>query len=399
MAAIPPPPAEPSPHRRGALGAVRTLLTNSFGSDTLTAYTAEYAWLSNQMAHAMMGFFLAALWAFAVQLKHNDGLWLWACVWMPLAVPPLKEAVDYVLDAALHRHTFALNHAELLADAATDVFFWSFGMLLAIAVFGFDAVRWPLLAVVVGGGALVALALIFGVWVRRMRMFDASRMPFNYLRLVKYRDPEALLGAGGVERVREYQEFARRHRPGADGRPRHLILTGGRPVDRSRLAVSLGCEFIGRWKGAYMISAVKLLEDPSRMTTACQMAREYKAEVCCLIVDDLNVNLPLPPRSEPERAAVREAARKSGRLRAAGASVTPEAAAAVASEKVSEFFAVFDELRADYPHVATVWVLSGAAADAPETVAWREFIRDLVRSTDEPTVLTLNETQPGMNEG
>ena len=34
-------------------------LSQAFGSDDLTAYTAEYTWNSNQMAHAMMGFCLA----------------------------------------------------------------------------------------------------------------------------------------------------------------------------------------------------------------------------------------------------------------------------------------------------------------------------------------------------
>ena len=37
-------------------------LSQAFGSDELTAYTAEYTWNSNQMAHAMMGFALAVVW-------------------------------------------------------------------------------------------------------------------------------------------------------------------------------------------------------------------------------------------------------------------------------------------------------------------------------------------------
>src|SRR5438445_715044 len=93
---------DPSPTGRPPTGpwasikrAIRTLFDNSFGSDMLTAYTAEYAWLSNQMAHAMMGFFLAALWAYAVHTHH----WHWTCVWMPLAVPLLKEVTDYLIDA------------------------------------------------------------------------------------------------------------------------------------------------------------------------------------------------------------------------------------------------------------------------------------------------------------
>ena len=34
---------------------------NLFGSDVFVRYTACYSWSSNQMAHAMMGFFGATL--------------------------------------------------------------------------------------------------------------------------------------------------------------------------------------------------------------------------------------------------------------------------------------------------------------------------------------------------
>ena len=54
-----------------------------------------------------------------------------------------------------------------------------------------------------------------------------------------------------------------------------------------------------------MISAVKLLEDPERMRNHCAMAKEYKAEVFCLIIDDLSVNLPIPLESDREQAKSR----------------------------------------------------------------------------------------------
>ncbi|MBX9582147.1 MAG: hypothetical protein K2X87_17720, partial [Gemmataceae bacterium] len=45
---------------------LQTLWRNSFGSDELEHYTAEYTWLANQVAHAGMGFCLAACFALYV---------------------------------------------------------------------------------------------------------------------------------------------------------------------------------------------------------------------------------------------------------------------------------------------------------------------------------------------
>ena len=47
-------------------------MSQAFGSDELTPYTAEYAWNSNQMSHAMMGFALAIVWILlAISLRPS----------------------------------------------------------------------------------------------------------------------------------------------------------------------------------------------------------------------------------------------------------------------------------------------------------------------------------------
>jgi hypothetical protein len=396
-------PADPLPSGpwESLKRAVKTLLDNSFGSDMLTAYTAEYAWLANQMAHAMMGFFLAAIWAFAQSTYH----WPGTCVWMPLAVPLLKEVTDYLIDAVFRQHTFALNHTELIGDGLTDIFFWSFGMLLAIGTFGFDAVNWYVVGGTVVVGVPATLVLLFKVWLPRERMFDFSRMPFNYVRLVKYPDPTELLGPDDVKKILDYQEFARTHESRNVRAGRHVLLAGGRPVDRSAMAVSLGCEFIGWWKGVYMISAVKLLEDPSRMTTACRMAADYKARVHCLIIDDLNVHLPIPGATREERREQREQLQQKraammtqspqadGGLANLLAAITGAALSAVAqtptqTERVIDLIDRFDELRDEFPSVTTIWVLSGGKGDEALAREWTRFIGRLLTGAPGDGALT-----------
>lgn len=50
--------------------------------------------------------------------------------------------------------------------------------------------------------------LIVRVWVPQKRMFDASRMPFNFLRLIKYPEPEKLFDPPELEKVADFQTAA-----------------------------------------------------------------------------------------------------------------------------------------------------------------------------------------------
>ncbi len=208
-------------------------LSQAFGSDELTAYTAEYTWESNQMAHAMMGFALAVVWlrlAISRWERHQwrlenpdaDGrapgwcgrqwqagkcglkkvpvlgpalAWAWHSLDFSTAVLfaliPLKEVADILLDNA----TFAgspvqPNRWPLYFDSITDISFWWTGMFLAAAVVGgFGSARlngWRRFLLGLGGLiACVAFWYLYAapIWGDQKRTFDQSGLPFNYTRL------------------------------------------------------------------------------------------------------------------------------------------------------------------------------------------------------------------------
>ncbi|HJZ89436.1 MAG TPA: hypothetical protein VKE40_01095, partial [Gemmataceae bacterium] len=364
--------------------ALSTFFRNSFGSDMLTAYSAEYAWLSNQMAHATMGFVLAAVWALIV-IQHGFASWM---VWLPLAVPVLKEVTDFILDAGIRSTHFWTNKRELIADGISDIFFWAFGMLLAISLFGFSSPAWWMLAAVLVVGVPIVYLQLFKIWLPRMRRFDYSGMPFNYTRLVKYRDPEAFLPAASIATIQDYQQFLRQW---SDDACRHVVITGGAAADRSGLAVSLGCEFISHGLGVYDTSAVKVLENPRVLDDLGGMPDDYRPGVRCLIIDDLNVHLPIPGRTAKDRQEQRQ---KVTEMKASLPEANiGEARAADQLERVLNLVDRFEALRGRYQHACTIWVLTGDPTGR-RVAEWKAFIEQLLTGQDAKHVLVEIAVQP-----
>ena len=118
------------------------MLSRCFGSDVYIAYTAKYTWRSNQMAHAMMGFAGTTLLAAgALSLSWSP---LWALGFA--AIPVSKDLTDLLLDrarASRKTQAFPVNMRELACDAATDVFFWLFGMMLSLTLMSRLPVGFP----------------------------------------------------------------------------------------------------------------------------------------------------------------------------------------------------------------------------------------------------------------
>jgi hypothetical protein len=361
---------DPTPGLFATLGQIaRGFFRNAFGSDATVAYTAEYAWLANQMSHATMGFFVGVVWV----LKVQEWGWPPWTMGLILIAPVVKDAVDYGLDTWRGSAAFKVDHRELILDWVTDDFYWGLGMVAAVVTLGLTEHVWAWRAAtaVLGGG--IALYLAFGVWVPRKRMFDFSRMPFNFVRLIKYPDPDAVLTADSQAELRAFQDAVAAHTKDTRDQ-RHYLVVGGRPIIRSGMAVSMGCEYVARRKGAYMISAVKILEDPERMRKHCEMAVAYKAEVFCLIIDDLNVHLPIPPETEGPKAHARMQ------------SVPPEAPPAAQQEKkLLHFVDVFAYLRETFPYVSTVWVASADRHDPADQKRLKEWQAYIERLTGRPT--------------
>ena len=373
-------PLHADPPRGGPLAPLKRLFAdffrNAFGSDATVAYTAEYAWLANQMAHLTMGFFLGVVWPITVLA------WGWSpwTVFLLFVFPPAKDAVDIAMDVWRGRSkNFAINYRELLLDSLTDDLYWWVGMAAGYAADGpWRGFEGRVAVTVIG--LPVVLSLAFGLWVPQKRLFDFSRMPFNFVRLVKYPAPQSFLPPESMAALRAFQADV-----AESAGAKHYVLVGGRPVMRSGVAVSMGCEFISHWKGVYMISAVKVLEDPERLRRSCQMLKDAKKEVRCLIIDDLSVRLPVPTAASADEA----------RQQRDAAPETDSPANRVA-DKLLHFVEVFDDLRVTFPGVSSVWVASGDvnnAVDSAKLGEWKQFIKRLAQA-EELTTVTLTDPVP-----
>lgn len=351
------------------------VFSNIFGSDATVATTAVYTWLANQMSHTTMGFFVGVVWIAAAERYFPQPGWL---VWLVLVFPVAKDAIDYGMDAFYRADPFVINHMELLLDWLTDDFFWWFGMMMAFALVSEERILWGLLAATLAVGILGSYLLGARCWLVQKQMYDVSRMPINFTRLIKYPKAErdSRFTAAAIRKLAEFQQHAAAHRTG-DSLGRHYVLTGGRAVHRSELAVSMGCEYISHWKGTYMISAVKLLEDPTRLTTACKMAAALKRQVHCFIIDDLNVSLPIP-EMPPPGGDNSESFRNQVLKVKESVSGKPLESLPSATLKMFEFATVFSELRKAFPYVSTIWALSAGKLDVQRVAAWQAFIPGLV---------------------
>ncbi len=331
----------------------------AFGSDELTAYTAEYTWESNQMAHAMMGFAIAVVWlrlAVGRWARYRQTLgdpgaepkWTWPMRfrWVRSSIDlstfalfgliPLKELADILYDrTAFTDSPVPPNKWPLLFDSITDIAFWWTGMFLAAAVVGgwWTAVKTSHLADALSHrekmirtaipivGLLVCVAFWYFYaapqWLNQKRTFDQSDMPFNYTRLAVLagEKPEGLYFAPNSPVKWAQLKTFREEVADATEKPpqRHYVIIGGTPKDRSRLAVSMGSEYAFKLRAndpaktpveftrVKYVSAPAALERPEVFTeSALQKVIE------CVVIDDLDSVMQLAETSPSGSSKVLE---------------------------------------------------------------------------------------------
>jgi hypothetical protein len=308
----------------------------AFGSDDLTPYTAQYAWNSNQMAHAMMGFCLAVCWLTYIIAQHPGRhrvaersadppptrrgrlfrrlreLPMDLYVVLLFATIPAKEIADITLDRGMFAASpVQPNQSSLLFDSVTDTTFWWAGMFLAAAVLALftkeeRGLRFAVPLFGLAGCAAFWVYVAGGVWQNQKQTFDVSGMPFNYTRLA------VLSGRTDIHFAEksplkwpELEAFrAQVAQAPTTGRPpqKHFVIYGGTPAQRSKLAVAMGCEFAFKLREnrkyvddreslrVMYVSAVAALERPEAL-----IAGEIEL-LECVIVDDLDVGTKLPSR-------------------------------------------------------------------------------------------------------
>lgn len=265
------------------------MLSGWFGSDVYIAYTAKYTWQSNQMAHAMMGFAGTTLLAAGALSLGCSPLWALGFA----AIPVSKDLTDLLLDRArassVCRKTqaFPVNMRELACDAATDVFFWLFGMMLSLTLMS----RLPVVFPSWGSWLLLAitLAMLATMFVpvrhysRQKTAFDRSGLPY-FFRLPTFDGEFA-----NPKDLPLIDTFV-----GGTDRSAHLLIHGPLGARKTTLAVGIGCGMtITRQRdtapaAVRYVSAAKLADEltvRSAPTSDSELHSVSGAEV--LIVDDL----------------------------------------------------------------------------------------------------------------
>jgi hypothetical protein len=226
--------------------------TKYFGSDVFVPLTYLYGWEANQVAHTMMGFAGAMLFAFTV-VELGWSHW-WALLF--LVIPILKDTTDYLVDIHSVGGTFTITEhikKELFFDGVTDCFFWSAGAVMAI-FFYFAANSSSTMVYVVL--ILVGLYVYFGAKKlyrdnkTRLNRFDRSGLPIH-IRLPQLR----------CRFESHDQAVATIHRFMTDQHHTHLVLAGPARSGKTRLCCAIGTHLTTQNKAVYYRTSEKLRED------------------------------------------------------------------------------------------------------------------------------------------
>ena len=219
-------------------------VTKNFGSDVFDRYTARYSWLSNQVAHAMMGFAGTTLVAHAV-VKLGWSHW-WALVF--LVIPILKDITDYFADYYSTGGVFPIRNyhiKELVLDGVTDCFFWSAGAALAV-LFYFACLSNAWTVYLVCGIVLLYIAggyyYLYKPQIIIKTQFDESNLPYYY-RLPRF--GTVRIPGVGIERL-DGEMFAPNGNTATiedfmkGNGPSHLIIVGPPGAGKTTLACRIG---------------------------------------------------------------------------------------------------------------------------------------------------------------
>jgi hypothetical protein len=341
------------------------------------------------------------------------------------ALIPLKDGFDIWLDTEEYKRT-PIPPAKwpIRYDSITDVLFWWSGMFAGAILIGAyyqkDLKGWWRTRI-----PIVLCGICFGfayflerpVWLDQKRTFDASGLPFNYTRLpVLAAQPP---GEGKVElnpnspvQWPELKDF--RDAVSGDERPapRHYVIFGGTPAQRSKLAVSMGCEYAlalrkprpKDWQTDFdkadesgKAELTKLLLRRVRYVTApavlerSEQFQEYlhRAVVECIVIDDLSVATSLTGGGLNAPELVDRA------------KLTPEQVLELerrieSDRKRKEKYDKLGQLVRGY-QIGTVWVLTGdrtLPAWDDDRKRWLNEIAKLVADGDRKAVLEIHLADP-----
>lgn len=226
--------------------------TKYFGSDVFVPLTYLYGWQANQVAHTMMGFAGAMLFAFAV-VELGWSHW-WALLF--LVIPILKDITDYLVDIHSVGGTFTIKEhlkAELRVDSVTDCFFWSAGAVLALffyyAAHSTSAMVYVVL-LFVGLPVYIGAKKLYRHNRARLNQFDRSGLPMHIrLPQLSCRFESHDQAVTAIRRFMVAQD------------PSHLVLAGPGRSGKTRLCSAIGTHLTAQNKAVCYRTSEKLWKD------------------------------------------------------------------------------------------------------------------------------------------
>lgn len=328
------------------------------GKEVQNGYTVSYVWMTNQLGHFTLGLLFILLVVWAVEAFHAlaAGCSPWSvplqsllggagdagCLVAPrnfwsgymLPVPLLalgilvwKEARDYGIAVSYASgHAFPVDRGDIFKDAATAVWFYGIGVLVAYTSF----VAWlcALLVFLIGLAISMWPALY---WLSRKTCFQRADLPFLY-RLADFNTPFA--PAPAANQV-EIARFLAGEAPAS-----HLLVFGDVGSGRTSLAVGIGTEHCFAVRTARYLTWAKFIEEaqPQSPPTMAHGATVWPWPTSDFVVfDDVVDVVAGTPRTDPAsivadlQALPRSAIAALGAMRAVwvlGPSVAPPASPA-----------------------------------------------------------------------
>lgn len=231
-----------------------------FGSDATFDYSAKYSWGANQLCHLLMGGVLGSgalsvAFALLLGMMSSEAAAYWAAsiggwsalLW--LVFPPLKEAIDLLLDWAAEPGLFPVPWRDLCWDAAADVLFWSIGIGLGWAL---NHQNQMVFLCSLGVGGIISI-LLTRRFMQEKGALDDSDLP-RYLRLFRFTSSGTgqSFDAAAACRLSEFLDRS--------VRARHLVISGRLSIGKTDLAIAVASEFTARREQAGYSSAPKIEE-------------------------------------------------------------------------------------------------------------------------------------------
>jgi hypothetical protein len=201
-----------------------------------TGYSASYSWLADQFGHLGLGFISSAGSGLIIAVILCLGHWGplsqlvdAAPAFVLIGLFAAKEWNDY-LDArndAAEAGAFPFRKIDVIRDAATAVFYFTFGVAFERALAAHAKFGWLFWSLAISAGIAIG-----GFWLPRKMCFQRATLPAIF-RLANFRNP-SLQGSSDIALIERFVRL--------EGDKWHLLVVGPVSSGKTTLGCAIGTE-------------------------------------------------------------------------------------------------------------------------------------------------------------